>query len=294
MSGSSTTVPPLLITEALGFSPQLLLDDIINVVNAAVTDGVNGLEGFLLQWVEKRSAETKQNYNTQELEQGLVAFQTLLEHHTDLAFDFFEAWCLRNIFAIPPNLPIVLPHQEGLDLTINPTKEEELIAEIDKLRAQVDNQRRLHLLLSRALRVAKKKRVESERRLEKVSIIDSDRLEILGQLPSQLMAMNDAVSNLPPLDSATVAALTQFPLTEPGKREWETSKTGYLNWAVSQLLDRTREVEAGGSAVVDSITRNVEEVGKAAQLRQAFEVTENLSAGLQSFDRTLDHARMEE
>ena len=46
-------------------------------------------------------------------EVGLVAFQTLLEHHTDIAFDFFEAWCLRNlnIFMIPSDLPFVL-HQE--------------------------------------------------------------------------------------------------------------------------------------------------------------------------------------
>ena len=62
-----STVPPLLITEALGFSPQLLLDDIINIANAAVTDGVNGLEGFLQQWVEKRSAGKE--YNNQEIEQ---------------------------------------------------------------------------------------------------------------------------------------------------------------------------------------------------------------------------------
>ncbi|KAG7099582.1 hypothetical protein E1B28_001412 [Marasmius oreades] len=288
-----STVPPLLITEALGFSPQLLLDDIINIANAAVTDGVNGLEGFLQQWVEKRSAG-KQNYNNQEIEQGLVAFQTLLEHHTDLAFDFFEAWCLRNIFAIPSELPIVLPHQENLDLTIKPGKEEELMEEVARLRAQVDNQQRLHLLLSRALRVAKKKRLQAEKRLDKVSTVDSQRLDILGKLPQQLMAMNNAVINLPPLDPATIAALTQFPLNEPGKREWETSKTGYLNWAVTQLTERTREDQPGSSAVVHSIMHNVEEIGKADQLRQAFEVTEHLAIGLQDMDRSTEHSKMEE
>ena len=41
------TVPFLLLHEALGFLPQLLLDDIINVANNTVTDGVNGLEEFL-------------------------------------------------------------------------------------------------------------------------------------------------------------------------------------------------------------------------------------------------------
>ncbi|KAF9270579.1 Mis12-domain-containing protein [Marasmius fiardii PR-910] len=286
-----STVPPLLITEALGFSPQLLLDDIINIANAAVTDGVNGLEGFLQQWVEKRSAG--KDYNNQEIEQGLVAFQTLLEHHTDLAFDFFEAWCLRNIFAIPPDLPIVLPHQENLDLTIKPAREEELMEEVASLRSQIDNQRRLHLLLSRALRVAKKKRLQAEKRLDKLSIIDSERLDILAKLPQQLMAMNGAVTNLPVLDPATIAALTQFPLSEPGKREWETSKTGYLNWAVSQLLERSREEEPGSTSV-DRITRNVEEVGKADQLREAFEITESLSFGLEGVSRAMEHSEMEE
>jgi kinetochore protein Mis12/MTW1 len=44
----------LLLCEALGFSPQLLLDDIINISNNAVQDGVNGMEEFLVKWVEER------------------------------------------------------------------------------------------------------------------------------------------------------------------------------------------------------------------------------------------------
>jgi hypothetical protein len=44
----------LLLCEALGFSPQLLLDDIINIANNAVQDGVNGMEEFLQKWVDER------------------------------------------------------------------------------------------------------------------------------------------------------------------------------------------------------------------------------------------------
>ena len=116
------TTHPLLICEALGFSPQLLLDDIINTANNAVQDGVNGMEEFLQKRANEKLAKTQSLLGSDaimhEVEQGLVAFQTLLEHHTDIAFDFFEAWCLRNIFMIPSDLPIVLPHQEGLDFTI--------------------------------------------------------------------------------------------------------------------------------------------------------------------------------
>ena len=83
-------VPPLLLCEALGFSPQLLLDDIINIANTAVQDDVNGMEEFLQKWADERVAQGhKTNPNmhanieetTHEVEQGLVAFQTLLEYH---------------------------------------------------------------------------------------------------------------------------------------------------------------------------------------------------------------------
>ena len=86
---------------------------------------------------------------TQEIEQGLVAFQTLLESHVDVAFDFFEAWSMRNIFAVPADLPIVAPHQAGLDLAgaaDQPEKESELLAEIDELRRKVHAVSRAWLL----------------------------------------------------------------------------------------------------------------------------------------------------
>jgi len=143
-------VPPLLLCEALGFSPQLLLDDIINIANTAVQDGVNGMEEFLQKWADERVAQGDRNdpktranieETTHEVEQGLVAFQTLLEYHTDIAFDFFEAWSLRNIFMIPPDLPVVLPHQEGLDLTVTPEQEQEAMDEVEELRKRLDGVR---------------------------------------------------------------------------------------------------------------------------------------------------------
>jgi kinetochore protein Mis12/MTW1 len=146
--GSTKTTHPLLICQALGFSPQLLLDDIINTANNAVQDGVNGMEEFLEKWVDERLSKTpsllESDVIMHEVEQGLVAFQTLLEHHTDIAFDFFEAWCLRNIFMIPSDLPIVLPHQEGLDFTTTVGKEQELVDEVEQLRKRLDEVRFPH------------------------------------------------------------------------------------------------------------------------------------------------------
>jgi kinetochore protein Mis12/MTW1 len=198
-STAPTQLPSsLLLCEALGFAPQLLLDDIINIANNAVQDGVNGMEEFLIKWVEEReekrknappeppakgkkgkkqakgarfvdaqgahdltegfvAAEEEAEDLTQEVEQGLVAFQTLLEYHTDIAFDFFEAWSLRNIFYVPPELErgdvVVLPHYEGANLTGKEgetavvDKQREMMDEIEELRKRLDEVRRLAFML---------------------------------------------------------------------------------------------------------------------------------------------------
>lgn len=131
------TVPSVLLPELLGFIPQFLLDDIINIANDEAKQSVDAMEQFLQRWADARAEKAAEWDPTQEIEQGLVSFQTLLESHVDVAFDFFEAWSMRNIFAVPADLPIVAPHQAGLDLEHPPEKEQELLAEIDELRRKV-------------------------------------------------------------------------------------------------------------------------------------------------------------
>jgi len=74
-------------------------------------------------------------------EQGMHSFQTLLEAHTDLAFDFFEAWSHRNIFVINANLPVVAPHHKGLDLETPPETERELQIEVESSRRKLEHVR---------------------------------------------------------------------------------------------------------------------------------------------------------
>jgi kinetochore protein Mis12/MTW1 len=69
------------------------------------------------------------------------SFQTLLEAHTDLAFDFFEAWSHRNIFVINANLPVVAPHHKGLDLETPPETERELHIEVESSRRKLEHVR---------------------------------------------------------------------------------------------------------------------------------------------------------
>jgi len=134
--------PPVLLPELLGVSPHFVLDTIVNISNNSVEHCVDAMEGFLTGWVEKRADRLKGSGggdwdSKQEIEQGIVAFQTLLESHMDIALDFFEVWCMRNIFAIPAELPVVVPHQAGLILDQPASKEQELLAEIDDLRRRI-------------------------------------------------------------------------------------------------------------------------------------------------------------
>ncbi|KXN81473.1 hypothetical protein AN958_04554, partial [Leucoagaricus sp. SymC.cos] len=58
----------------------LLLDDIINVANQAVQDGVTGIEGFLQKWTDQRAEKLGGDWNgTQEVKRGLVAFVDEIE-----------------------------------------------------------------------------------------------------------------------------------------------------------------------------------------------------------------------
>jgi kinetochore protein Mis12/MTW1 len=39
---------------------------------------------------------------------------------------------------IPPDLPVVFPHQEGLDLTVTPEQDQEAMGEVKELRKRLD------------------------------------------------------------------------------------------------------------------------------------------------------------
>jgi kinetochore protein Mis12/MTW1 len=66
-------------------------------------------------------------------------------------------------------------------------------------------------------------------------------LEAARSLPAGLMAMYESVSTLPTLQPATISALAQLKRSDAGRRQWEMGKTGYLNWAITQLTLRAKE-----------------------------------------------------
>ncbi|KAF8869230.1 hypothetical protein BD779DRAFT_1740220 [Infundibulicybe gibba] len=205
--------PSLLITETLGFSPQLFLDDIINIANNAVQDGVNGMEGLLENWADARAERMGGEWDSTQ-----------------------EAWSLRNVFTIPPDLPVVLPHHADLDLTHTPEEEQKLLDDIEQLRRDLDNQRQLKRLLTKGLAASERQRRRAERRREYLSFLGDLNLETHRDLPEKFFSMYQSLSSAPELDPATMATLVQLRMSEPGKRQWETNKTGYYNWALTQVV----------------------------------------------------------
>jgi kinetochore protein Mis12/MTW1 len=91
--------------------------------------------------------------------------------------------------------------------------------------------------------------------------------------------MHGACSSLEPLDPATIATLTQVEFSEPGKRPWESTKSGYLKWAFERLLAKSKEQTGEDSEVTDLADR-MDHVGQAEKLRRAIEVTENVRESL--------------
>ncbi|KIY50897.1 Mis12-domain-containing protein, partial [Fistulina hepatica ATCC 64428] len=222
-------IPPMLLPEALGFVPQLLLDDITNIATIAVDDGIQAVEGFLQNWSDSRQSDGANDENwesiQEETENGLVAFTTLLEFHLDNSFDFFGAWCLRNIFAIPPDLPYVLPHHAGLDLTMTPQREQELMDEIESLRSKIENQKRVRRLYKRAILKARAQRRRVERRAEQLSFLSGPTLDTLLSLPDKVKIMQTSIRDLRDVDVSGV--LQRLQTTDPGKRQWESPEGFY-------------------------------------------------------------------
>lgn len=115
-------------------------------------------------------------------------------------------------------------------------------------------------------------------------MLEHPSLFTLSSLPDKLDAMYNACSSLEPLDAPTLSSLTQVELSEPGKRPWESTKSGYLRWATERLVAKARENE-GGINEVTVLVDHTEQIGRAERLRKAFQVTENVRESLEGMEQ---------
>ncbi|KAF8979891.1 hypothetical protein BGZ52_004470, partial [Haplosporangium bisporale] len=127
-----------LLTEHFGSSPLSFVDDVINSVNNMIYQASMALQEFIefqlqeITQIEGRTLDIKL-----ETEKGMHKFETLLESSVDRNFDRFELYALKNIFGVPEDVDLVLPHYEALDFTIASEREKELDDELGMLRRQV-------------------------------------------------------------------------------------------------------------------------------------------------------------
>lgn len=108
-----------LTTQLVGFDARILVNEITEQAREVLTSHVNGIEA----WAMEMARRTKDPRVEREVkivraptppsptftdQQGMHAFETLLESHVDKAFDKFAAWALRNAFEVPSDAQVVL------------------------------------------------------------------------------------------------------------------------------------------------------------------------------------------
>lgn len=114
-------------------------------------------------------------------------------------------------------------------------------------------------------------------------MLDTPAIENYASAPQNLLALYASVSSLPASDPEMPTTLAQLQLADPGKQKWETSKVGYLNWAVEQLLARREHDEENTTADRGEMARRESEIGTTEQLKQmlkAFELADGMRKSL--------------
>ncbi|KAG8854216.1 hypothetical protein FRB96_007772 [Tulasnella sp. 330] len=219
---------PLLLDIA-GFPVESLVDDLLDIGADAVEKATVALESYLNEHYLPNFPPDSEAYD--KVQAGLVSFSTLLESHLDKAFDAFEHWSLRNVFAWDPKLDIVLKHQKGLDLSVTAEQETKLLTDIDELRRKVDARKRLNARLRFAVRSSNARTARSAARLEQLRFLST--LKDTVALPKEIQNLLDLVQSLPPIPPPTLAPI------DPTKRPWQLSHAGYMDWAGKTKMERS-------------------------------------------------------
>lgn len=104
-------------------------------------------------------------------------------------------------------------------------------------------------------------------------MLASPTIDTLQAIPPQFLNLHSSMVSLP-LPDPSLLAVAQ---AQAGKRPWETSKAGYLNWATERLLVKTKEEGddgGNGSARVGRVVEAARSIGSAGDLRLASEAAE--------------------
>ena len=116
-------------------------------------------------------------------------------------------------------------------------------------------------LLTRAARASRRHAKQAQTRLDRLSFVQPDQLRALQAVAADFEQFYVGASSLPPVDPANA----DMPGLEPGKRQWEVGKAGYLNWASAQLIQPAPgESVLGGASAEEAIAATSKEDMAAA------------------------------
>ncbi|KAG9327847.1 hypothetical protein KVV02_000293 [Mortierella alpina] len=159
-----------LLTEHFGFSPLSFVDDVINSVNNMIYQASMALQEFIESEMQKVVAgeygpiELPQDMDPMtESAKGMHKFETLLEAAVDKNFDRFELYALKNLFGVPEDVDIILPHYESLDFGISVEREEKLDNDLELVRRQLIATKALNYRLRKELEMEENRRRQLEK-----------------------------------------------------------------------------------------------------------------------------------
>ncbi|KAJ9104504.1 hypothetical protein QFC21_002000 [Naganishia friedmannii] len=316
-----------LLVEILGFQPTELLQDITESARQQVDKTVLTIENWLSKVVKLSAAvgvsvgdgggaalgkgkgkgksskaaaaagTVGEEEMMLEVDQGLHGLETLLNDHMDTALDKLTSWALRNTFEIPDELRLTLPWHDGLDFDRGayaaglPEGEIAVQKNIEELREQVENMRKLNHGLTLADRTVGEKVKALQRQKEAIGFITtlakdagvtslpdtareitsqmdtlyntlSTEFETVVPLPSRPSNHSDPFSTSSSTTGGTGSAGATSGTSGGGggaggtfTREWEFGRAAYLSWAVSRaralVNDPSKHGAAGGSGGMD-------------------------------------------
>ncbi|BEI93973.1 uncharacterized protein CcaverHIS019_0604320 [Cutaneotrichosporon cavernicola] len=254
------------MAEMMGFDPYHLLSDIAEHARSAIYPTVNSVEGWA------RSIASGRAEYDQEVDRGSHAFETLLENVIDRAFDKYTAYALRNSFAVPDGMDLVLPWHKEMDfaraqfIADLDEGEDVLAARLASLRAKVEQARLVRYRLERAEAVLDRRLQVAQHRRNEVGFV-RDAVAEAGLIPLDEKAggVVDALGSLH-TNLEDVKMQARPPGVSPGVA-WETGRQAYLSWAVGKALADGRAGEVPADRL-DAIERQTTEVGTEADLEQ--------------------------
>ncbi|KAJ9115041.1 hypothetical protein QFC22_005369 [Naganishia vaughanmartiniae] len=333
-----------LLVEILGFQPTELLQDITESARQQVDKTVLTIENWLSKVVRlsaasagtavaapkgkgKGKSTTAQVAGEEEMmlevDQGLHGLETLLNDHMDTALDKLTSWALRNTFEIPDELRLTLPWHEELDFDRGayvaglPEGEIAVQQNIEELREQVENMKKLNHGLTLADRTVGKKVKALQRQKEAIGFITTLAKDAgITSLPDtarEVTSQMDTLYNTLSKEFETVVPLPSYPPNQSDPfstsssaaagggasgaftREWEFGRAAYLSWAVSRARALVNEPGKhgadGGAAAMDvdqddvppaatsTIPGMADRDGEQKRLEELLAVTRGVSGG---------------